>query len=123
MAFWQEDNMRLKYCKICGKCCNGDVLFVSEKELKNLPDNPKGIKVKDRLYKIKFNKKCGYLSKNGCILTEEQKPITCKIYPFRFVNNEWIVRTVCPYWNYITNEDFKMVKREFERRKNDWIDT
>lgn len=115
--------MRLKYCKICGKCCNGDVLFVSEKELKNLPDNPKGIKVKDRLYKIKFNKKCGYLSKNGCILTEEQKPITCKIYPFRFVNNEWIVRTVCPYWNYITNEDFKMVKREFERRKNDWIDT
>lgn len=110
--------MKFPFCKICkGKCCKG--AYLSLKELKKIKPTLI-IKVSKRLYRfLPINGKCQFLE-NGCTLT--YKPLQCVIYPFKPTKTGWTINTECPFWYKLTPKDLKKVKREFAKRRDEWME-
>jgi Fe-S-cluster containining protein len=95
-------------CRKCGgRCCRNHFIFLSEVEYIRLRerlnfregfiDTPYGsMKAIDALHSS-----CPFLSKTGCVLDPEKKPLTCRLFPLRFTLEKKEIRfhlsTLCPF--------------------------
>ncbi|MBU0962556.1 MAG: YkgJ family cysteine cluster protein, partial [Nanoarchaeota archaeon] len=71
-------------CKKCdGKCCKEFEIFLTRDDLNKLKKFKGKFKIKKEgsAFAMHHSKKCYFLSKNGCILNENQKPLDCRLFP------------------------------------------
>jgi len=120
--------MNNNICKQCKLCCVGKgTLHLSEREFdvvkEKLYNKIKHFIQKDDMILIPFqNGRCVFNNGEGCILNDIDRPITCKMYPFKIINNEWVLRTNCPYWYKFDEKHFESVINEFDKYRYDWKD-
>lgn len=117
--------MELKFCKNCRKCCISDGysnVILSQDDLEKLPKCD--LEKIGNLQRIKINKKCQFLSKKGCTIPYENRPLDCKIFPltFNFENNQIKIylNDACPFIHKLPKNWIKNSKKELLQNLKRW---
>lgn len=122
---------RLKFCKICKKCCHENglgVVRLSGYDIKRLQKAGKkiGFVKEGGVFWLKLEKgKCKFLGSKGCELPEEIRPLDCRLFPvhFHFLGKNkyyFTVSLACPYWNKISKNYIEIVKKDALKDLKHW---
>jgi len=111
-------------CKKCKQCCNGTgAPHLSIREFNKLNEkyNIDCYRENDSLICLPYNDKCFFNEGNGCILSEEDKPLSCKLFPFKPTDDGWILRLKCPFWYLFDKDDFVNAFNDFKKYRQEWV--
>ena len=122
-------------CKICcgfAKSDEWEIPYITKSQAKEL--ERKGYKIKNNgkyyTYDLEFVsdevKYCPYLDfKKGCLLSEDEKPFDCKIWPVRLMkkNNEYFlaVADICPEFKDKKDDLKKLIDDDLLEKIKDYI--
>lgn len=119
--------MILNLCKKCRDCCREDGyrdILMSLYDAKKIKFDY--VKKIGQLYKFKKNKNavCHFLGPNGCILTDEKKPLDCRLFPVTFsLNKNWIkffFLDACPKIKNLSESWIRKTEREAIKELKNW---
>lgn len=129
-----SDVLDKETCKNCRFCCEfekadeWEIPIVSKNVAEHLKN--KGVKVvkvnENYTFDLEFEgkeiKKCPFLSENGCVLDEENKPFDCKIWPLRVMKKDnkiyLTLAKTCPAFEKDDEKIIKLSLKLFEKISN-----
>jgi len=123
-------NIFSKICKECdGQCCKTFEIFLLKKDLEKLDKFKDKINIKkEGSGLLMYHKdKCFFQNpKTGCILSEEDKPFDCKLFPLTFLYKNkklnFYLMEDCSYLNEIPKEWIEKTKKWAVKELETWTE-